>query len=72
MRDASGDEMSERIIQMSEERGDFVTAEDEFVYFWPQRETLGMFAAYELRVLADELDKRNEAWNKNIEEYYPL
>jgi len=46
-----------------------VTAEDGFVYWWP--EGLGGFvAAHNLRKLADELDKRNAVWNKNINDYF--
>ena len=60
-----------RIIQVAEERGVFVTLEDGFVYYWPFGPRVGgAISARELRQLADELDRRNEAWNNQINEYF--
>ena len=58
-----------KIIEFSDERKEFVTDVDGFVYFWPQG-TKGHFASHHLRAIADELDRRNEEWNKNIDEYF--
>lgn len=56
------------LIRKAQERGDFVTGDDGFVIYWPDR--TGGFSSHMLRVLADELDKRNE-WLKNeLEEYF--
>jgi hypothetical protein len=48
---------------------DFVTLEDGFVYFWASR-VAGAMTSRELRDIADELDKRNEKWKKQIDEYF--
>ena len=48
----------QRIIGISDERGDFVVCEDGDTYFW-SKEGRGYLAAWQLRVLADELDRRN-------------
>jgi hypothetical protein len=57
------------VIRTSEEHGDFVTDVDGFVYFWPM-ENRGSMAAHHLRWLADELDKRNQGWQKTIDNYF--
>jgi len=57
-----------RIIAISDVNGEFVTDEDGFVYYWPDGSTRGHYASHHLRWLADELDKRNAAWNKVINE----
>jgi hypothetical protein len=50
---------------MSEERGEFYTDVDGYVYWWP--ESLGgHLASHHLRWLADELDKRNHKWDQTI------
>jgi hypothetical protein len=53
--------MVERVAQLADERGDFVTGEDGFVVWWP-RVVNGSLNAAELRILADELDRRNAEW----------
>ncbi len=53
-------------VERAEDNNDFYTASDGFVYFWPATSG-GAYAAYTLRELADELDRRNEVWNKRIE-----
>ena len=44
---------------------DFVTGEDGFVVFWPERR-LGAFSAEVLRIIADELDRRNAGWAEKL------
>lgn len=56
------------IVSVAEESGEFVTLEDGFVYYWPKG--VGAIPAYQLRQLADELDKRNAEWEKQINEYF--
>ena len=58
-----------RVISMTDERKEFVTGEDGYVYYWPEGKH-GAQSAVDLRILADELDKRNAAWDKNIQEYF--
>lgn len=59
---------TERIIEVAEKHKEFVTLEDGFVYYWPSKG--GALTPYHLRTLADELDRRNEAWQKQIEEFF--
>lgn len=54
------------IIETHERDGDFVMLEDGFVYFWAG----GAINSSALRILADELDRRNEAWNQQILAYF--
>lgn len=58
-----------RIVQIADERGEFVYLEDGFLYYAPEA-TGGCIAAHELRALADELDRRNKAWEDQINEYF--
>lgn len=60
----------ERVLRMSEERKEFVTAEDGYVMYWPAGFMGGGYSAPELRILADELDRRNAAWDKEVQEYF--
>ena len=57
-----------RIIQVADERGEFVYLEDGFLYYEPKG--AGVISAHHLRTLADELDKRNKKWSEEIDEYF--
>lgn len=53
------------LIELVDEAGDFVALEDGYIYFWePHR---GCLSAEQLREIADELDRRNKAWNDQVE-----
>lgn len=56
------DNETHRIIKLSEERGDFVAGPDGCVIFWPDDLKQGGFNAWHLRLIADELDRRNRGW----------
>lgn len=56
-----------RIIKMSDERGDFVVGEDGCTVFWPDGFARGAFNAWHLRLIADELDRRNRDWFDQVE-----
>jgi hypothetical protein len=58
----------DRVLRMSEERDEFVTGDDGYVIYWPASFTGGGYNSAELRILADELDRRNEAWDKQVRE----
>jgi hypothetical protein len=49
---------------------DLVTLEDGFIYFWASRN--GALNSQQLRQIADELDKRNEKWQKQLNEYFEM
>lgn len=56
------------IIKKIDERGELVYLEDGFLYYAPEGK--GCISAHELRTIADELDKRNKAWEEQINEYF--
>lgn len=58
---------TERLI--AEASKDFVPDVDGFVYFWPERLN-GHLSARQLRIIADELDRRNAPWEKVISDYF--
>ena len=60
----------QRVIDLIEERKEFVEGDDGYTYFWPTNGNHGCFSPHELRWIADELDKRNAIWNKSIEDYF--
>jgi hypothetical protein len=66
----TNEEYRQRVIKLSDDRKEFVTDVDGFVYWWPEGAPNGHFAAHHLRWLADELDRRNEEWQKNIDDYF--
>jgi hypothetical protein len=55
------------IIQKSEDNGDFLCAEDGFWVYWPVNPR-GFLTAWNLRVIARELDRRNAALHDEIEQ----
>lgn len=60
--------MTNRIIQIAEERGEFLYLEDGFLYYAPNGG--GAISAHQLRILADELDRRNKDWEEQINKYF--
>jgi hypothetical protein len=54
----------------AEKMNEFVTLDDGFVYYWPSGFAGGALSAYQLREIADELDRRNEAWQADINKYF--
>lgn len=57
-----------RLIELADEAGDFVTGDDGFTLFWPDAK-IGGFSSTNLRVLADEIDRRNQKWAALLELY---
>ena len=58
------------IIEIADERKEFVTGDDGYVMYWPNKQFGGGLSAHNLRELADELDRRNADWDKEIEDYF--
>lgn len=54
-----------KLIEKAHTSGDFIPLEDGYVVWWP-RGLGGAFNAASLRELADELDKRNAAWDAQV------
>lgn len=57
-----------RIIEIIDERGEFVMDVDGYIYYWPQGQ--GCLAPHHLRWIADELDRRNKPWDDEINRYF--
>lgn len=60
----AADANTARIIECAEV--DFVTDVDGYVYWWPTAGG-GHWAAYALRIIADELDRRNKPWDDIVQ-----
>lgn len=58
-----------RVIEVLDKRGDLVTLDDGFVCFWPLGNG-GALCSHDLRIVADELDRRNADWEKQINDYF--
>jgi hypothetical protein len=56
------------IIKMADDLKEFVTMEDGFVYWWPSSQ--GTISSHDLRTLADELDRRNEVWQIQLNDFF--
>ena len=67
------------LIQLIVDRDEFVTLEDGYVYWWPTLKVVkhesggttgggGALSSETLRTIADELDRRNAEWDKQIQE----
>jgi len=63
------EEERERNLKVHQDRGDIVRGDDGFYVFWPTTH-FGYMHAYQLRWIADELDRLNEPWEKEIKEYF--
>lgn len=59
----------QKIIAHHEEREEFVKDVDGYIYWWPDGGN-GHLASVHLRILADELDRRNAEWDKQVNEYF--
>lgn len=53
-------------IATADSEGEFVTADDGYVVYWPNG-CPGAFNAWTLRAFADELDRRNAAWDAQVQ-----
>lgn len=60
------DEERARVVSISTQREEFVTFEDGYCHWWPAGSPNGALSSWHLRVLADELDRRNQRWDKQI------
>lgn len=62
-------EFIRRVIEVTDARGEFATDVDGFVYYLPSNS--GHLNSDALRILADELDRRNAAWERHLGEELP-
>lgn len=57
----------DRVVKLANERGDFVRMEDGYTCYWPSNAaSRGALPSWALRVLADELDRRDASWDSII------
>jgi hypothetical protein len=56
----------QRRMSLLDSRKSLVTGDDGYVVFWPTS-SVGAYTSYDLREIADELDKRNAAWDAIIQ-----
>jgi len=59
-----------KIVETANKMNEFVVGDDGFVMYWPAGFAGGGFSAWHLRELADELDRRNEAWQADLDRYF--
>lgn len=59
-----------RIIELAEKAGEFVTGDDGCVVYWPKNTRGGCYTANDLLDLAYELNRRNAAWEAQINAYF--
>lgn len=55
-----------RLLKMCDERKEIAPLEDGYLYYWPT--VGGAIAAWELRAIADELDRQNAGWDREVQE----
>jgi hypothetical protein len=69
--------VKQELIQIIQDRGEFVAMEDGYICWWPHMGPVrhadggmtgggGAMSAPELRVIADELDRRNKDWDEQV------
>lgn len=56
----------QRRMSLLDARKSLVTGDDGYVVFWPTS-NVGAYTSYDLREIADELDKRNASWDAIIQ-----
>jgi|CXWL01.1.fsa_nt_gi hypothetical protein len=52
-----------RIVDIALRRKDIVCGDDGYYVYWPEDRNVGAIAAWELRAIADHLDRMNMAWD---------
>lgn len=58
----------EKFLQKIRERKDIIANDDGFYVYWPS--SSGYLNEFQLRIIADELERLNEDWNKQLNEYF--
>jgi hypothetical protein len=48
---------------------DFITGDDGWVVYWP-KDSNGALSAWQMRVIAEELDRRNAQWDTEVAEHF--
>jgi hypothetical protein len=48
---------------------DFIAGDDGYYMYWPTT-NLGAYTAHNLRIIADELDRKNKPWDDQVQAYF--
>lgn len=56
----------QRFINSCEAKGEFISKADGYTYWAPSGYEHGILSSHSLRILADELDRRNKDWNETV------
>ena len=67
----TNEELRQRIIDAHDSRHEIFQDVDGFFYYWPEGHPHGCMAACHLRIIADELDKRNKPQEGAINNHTP-
>lgn len=57
----------EQVLKHIEQSSEFITLDDGYLYYEP-RPNCGVLSSWALRVIADELDRRNAPWDAQVRE----
>lgn len=63
------DQYPNNLIQCAETRNEFDYLDDGYQYWFPTNNQGGLTST-QLRIIADELDRRNHKWNQQVQEYF--
>ena len=58
----------QRVIESCDEQMMLDVGDDGYVHFWLSGPRGGYLTANDLRIIADELDRRNAEWHKKVQE----
>lgn len=61
------EEYEKRILEAVYKNYDICVMDDGFYYYWGKD---GALSSLDLRIIADELDKKNEKWKQSIKDYF--
>lgn len=60
------EEERNRVVSLSTLREEFVTFSDGYVQWWPDGSPHGGLSSWHLRVIANELERRNRVWDARV------
>ena len=50
--------------------GEFISLEDGYFYFLPNKDNTGFWTSYELSLISEKLNEVNMPWDKHINNYF--
>lgn len=58
------------IIDICDKNSNIGPLDDGYQYYWPNSADRGAYSAEVLRIIADELDKRNKWWDEQVQQAF--